>query len=90
MRPALDEDRAVSDDPALVVDGQDIAGVVDLEALLRHGERLLRVNYREDGTGWEAAQVLRRPLVSANNLPVRTCERCMRRWADWRTGKALS
>ena len=34
---ALDQDRAVLDDPALPVEGEDVAGVVDLEALRWHG-----------------------------------------------------
>src|SRR5439155_25018670 len=33
----LDEDGAVADDPALLVDADDVARVVDLEAGLRHG-----------------------------------------------------
>src|SRR5207244_3463790 len=34
---ALDEDRAVPDDPPLAIHRDDVAGVVDLEALRWHG-----------------------------------------------------
>src|SRR5262245_14369181 len=37
----VDDHRAVADDPPLRVDGDDVAGVVDLEARIRHGQRLL-------------------------------------------------
>lgn len=44
--PARDEDRAVSDDPALPVEGQDVTSIVDLEVLLSYGVALRRVTYR--------------------------------------------
>jgi hypothetical protein len=43
---ALDEDQAVSNHPALPIEGHDVAGIVDLEVLLSHGVPLLRVSCR--------------------------------------------
>src|SRR5256885_2312095 len=56
--PVLDEDRAVLDDPPLRIDGDDVAGVVDLEALGRHGDPYAA---SFTGPGTAAAASRRRP-----------------------------
>ena len=59
---ALDEDRAVPDDPALPSSGDDVAGVLDLQRLGSHGAvGSLRVSYREDGIRAALAQVAEAP-----------------------------
>jgi hypothetical protein len=40
--PVLDEDRAILDDPPLSVEGDDVAGIVDLQALGWHGSPPVR------------------------------------------------